>query len=66
MRIDKDSRQQESPPAPAQPVAGSPSDGNKRAANENPRANENLDDREQDNEAADYDVGSEITDGEDA
>lgn len=66
MRIDKDPRQQESPPASTQPVAGSHSDVNKRAENENPRANENLDDRERDNEASDYDVGSEVTDGEDA
>ena len=65
MRIDKDSRQQESSSASSQPVAGSPSGLNQRAANENPRANENLDDKEQDNEATDYDIGSEITDGED-
>lgn len=66
MRIDKDPRQQQSPPTTAQPVAGSPSGVNKRAGNENPRANENLEDPEQDNQASDYDVGSEITDGEDA
>jgi hypothetical protein len=46
MQYDKDPRQQESTPSPAQPLAGSPSDLNKRAANENQRANENLDDLE--------------------
>jgi hypothetical protein len=50
--------------SPAQPIAGNPSDVNKRAENPNPRANENLAD--QDNRKdQEHEIGTEITDGED-
>lgn len=52
-------------PSPGQPVAGSPSDLD-HARNENPRANENLPREDSDSEEPATDVGSEITDGEDA
>lgn len=53
-------------PSPGQPTAGSPADLDKRAENENPRANENIPREGSDNEDTSGGVGSEITDGEDA
>ena len=52
-------------PSSGQPVPGSPADLDKRAENENPRANENIS-REEGSEDHTNEVGSEITDGEDA
>lgn len=63
---EKESPNREVSPSPAQPVAGSPEDLNKRAENKNPRANENIQEINKDLEESDNTVGSEITDGEDA
>lgn len=62
---DKDRQPAGANPTPAPAAAGSPEDG-QRARNENPRANENLPQEKSANEGAATDVGSEITDGEDA
>lgn len=62
---DKDQSSTGAGPAPGQTLAGSPSDL-EHARNENPRANENLPREESGNEDTGTDVGSEITDGEDA
>lgn len=53
-------------PSTGQPVVGSPADLDKRAANDNPRANENLPQEDRVDADTTNDVGSEITDGEDA
>jgi hypothetical protein len=63
---DKDQQPPGTTPSPGQPVVGSPADLDKRAENDNPRANENLSGEEKDTEQTTNDVGSEITDGEDA
>jgi hypothetical protein len=53
-------------PSSGQPVPGSPADLDKRAENDNPRANENIAREEGSSEDPTNEVGSEITDGEDA
>ena len=64
--LDKEQGAKVTQATPPQTVAADPSDLNKMAQNDNPRANENI--QESDNELEDpqHDVGSEITDGEDA
>lgn len=63
---EKEQPVQGTPPSTGQSVAGSPEDLNKRAQNDNPRANENIREDQQEFEDTTGDVGSEITDGEDA
>jgi hypothetical protein len=63
---DKNQQTPGATPSPGQPVAGSPADLDKRAENENPRANENIPREDNENGDTTSDVGSEITDGEDA
>lgn len=53
-------------PSTTSATVGSPADLDKRAENENPRANENITREAGDTEDTTNDVGSEITDGEDA
>jgi len=61
---DQQNREETPAPAPLEPVT--PLAANKMAENPNPRANENLDHQRDSRRDQQHEVGSEITDGEDA